>query len=90
MVVAAFKAIGIDLPRTTWDQVKTGQPIPIDANAIQPGDLIFTKDSEGRVNGHVGIASGNGKWISAPHTGATVHESNMPALSAITAIRRVL
>ena len=40
---------------------------------MRPGDLIAF-DSSDRVPGadHVGICTGNGQMIDAPHTGATV------------------
>ncbi|MEV0092091.1 NlpC/P60 family protein [Streptomyces sp. NPDC050738] len=68
---AAWKAAGIDLPRTTWDQVKVGKRI---ATAdLQPGDLVFFYDDIS----HVGIYIGGGKMIHAPHTGANVREESI-------------
>ncbi|GAA1356526.1 C40 family peptidase [Streptomyces beijiangensis] len=68
---AAWKAAGIDLPRTTWDQVKVGTRV---ATAdLQPGDLVFFYDDIS----HVGIYIGGGKMIHAPHTGANVREESI-------------
>ncbi|MFG3367905.1 NlpC/P60 family protein [Streptomyces sp. NPDC090032] len=63
---AAWKAAGISLPRTTWDQVKVGTTVTT-ANA-QPGDLVFFYDDIS----HVGIYIGDGKMIHAPKPGANV------------------
>lgn len=62
----AWKAAGISLPRTTWDQVEVGQRVSVD-NA-KPGDLVFFYDDIS----HVGIYIGNGEMIHAPKPGANV------------------
>ncbi|MFE4333647.1 NlpC/P60 family protein [Streptomyces sp. NPDC056831] len=68
---AAWKAAGVDLPRTTWDQVKTGTRI---ATAdLQPGDLVFFYDDIS----HVGIYKGDGMMIHAPKPGANVREESI-------------
>ena len=87
--MAAYATIGIILPHYAQDQAKMGTPVPIGPDSVQPGDLIFTKDSEGRINGHVGIAQNRNSWITAPHTGAVVHESAIPWQS-VTAVRRLV
>ncbi|MFE7119793.1 NlpC/P60 family protein [Streptomyces sp. NPDC057654] len=63
---AAWKAAGVDLPRTTWDQVKTGTRVATDD--LQPGDLVFFYDDIS----HVGMYIGDGKMIHAPKPGASV------------------
>lgn len=82
-----MKIVGIVLPHSSFDQAKMGQNVPIDPSQVRPGDLIFTKDSEGQVNGHVAIAENSTTWISAPKTGQTVHEAPIP-WNSVTAIRR--
>lgn len=62
----AWKAAGISLPRTTWDQVKVGTTVQT-ADA-KPGDLVFFYDDIS----HVGIYTGDGKMIHAPKPGANV------------------
>ncbi|WP_399928494.1 NlpC/P60 family protein [Streptomyces kanamyceticus] len=62
----AWKAVGIALPRTTWDQVKAGTTVKT-ADA-EPGDLVFFYDDIS----HVGIYIGGGKMIHAPKPGAKV------------------
>ncbi|MFI2616220.1 NlpC/P60 family protein [Streptomyces sp. NPDC018584] len=62
----AWKAAGITLPRTTWDQVKAGTTVKT-ADA-EPGDLVFFYDDIS----HVGIYIGGGKMIHAPKPGTKV------------------
>lgn len=77
---AAWRAAGVDLPRTTWDQVKAGQNV---ATAdLLPGDLVFFYDDIS----HVGIYIGDGKMIHAPKPGANVREESiyyMPIHSSV-------
>ena len=49
---------------------------PVSAEEAQPGDLVFFKNSAGKVH-HVGIYIGNGKMIHAPKTGDVVKISNV-------------
>ncbi|MFE9724766.1 NlpC/P60 family protein [Streptomyces sp. NPDC005794] len=68
---AAWKDAGVDLPRTTWDQVEVGTRV---ATAdLQPGDLVFFYDDIS----HVGIYKGDGMMIHAPKPGANVREESI-------------
>lgn len=77
-----FKQIGIDLGRTTWDQVTKGTAVT-KAN-IKPGDLVFYSSVQ-----HVGMYIGNDQWIEASHTGDFVKITTVP-WSSIGEIRRVI
>ncbi|MFE5487676.1 NlpC/P60 family protein [Streptomyces sp. NPDC056527] len=67
----AWKAAGVDLPRTTWDQVEVGTRV---ATAdLLPGDLVFFYDDIS----HVGLYIGGGKMIHAPKPGANVREESI-------------
>ncbi|MEV6394120.1 NlpC/P60 family protein [Streptomyces sp. NPDC051907] len=68
---AAWKAAGVDLPRTTWDQVKAGERVATED--LLPGDLVFFYDDIS----HVGIYIGDGKMIHAPKPGANVREESI-------------
>lgn len=68
---AAWRAAGVNLPRTTYDQVNVGTTVSL-ANA-QPGDLVFFYDDIS----HVGIYIGNGMMIHAPKPGAYVREESI-------------
>ncbi len=81
----AFRDVGIDLPRVTWDQMKQGTPVASMADA-KPGDLLFSFDG-----GHVSIYLGNGKAIDAPQPGDTIKVRDAwENDSNITTIRRIL
>jgi peptidoglycan DL-endopeptidase CwlO len=68
---ASWKAAGVSLPRTTYDQVNAGTTVSL-ADA-EPGDLIFFYDDIS----HVGIYIGNGMMIHAPKPGAYVREESI-------------
>jgi cell wall-associated NlpC family hydrolase len=68
---AAWKAAGVTLPRTTYDQVNAGTTVSL-ADA-RPGDLIFFYDDIS----HVGVYIGNGMMIHAPKPGAYVREESI-------------
>ncbi|MFF7261328.1 NlpC/P60 family protein [Streptomyces sp. NPDC008159] len=68
---AAWKAAGVDLPRTTYDQVNAGTTVSL--SAARPGDLIFFYDNIG----HVGLYIGNGMMIHAPKPGTYVREESI-------------
>ncbi|MFI0979954.1 NlpC/P60 family protein [Streptomyces sp. NPDC021093] len=68
---AAWRAAGVTLPRTTWDQVKVGTRIA--TKDLKPGDLVFFYDDIS----HVGIYKGNGMMIHAPKPNAKVREESI-------------
>ncbi|CAL9549490.1 NlpC/P60 family protein [Streptomyces sp. NPDC003642] len=68
---AAWKAAGVTLPRTTYDQVNAGTTVSL--AAAQPGDLVFFYDDVT----HVGIYIGNGMMIHAPKPGTYVREESI-------------
>ncbi|WP_040837211.1 C40 family peptidase [Nocardia brevicatena] len=59
---AAYRSAGISLPRTTYDQVHTGEPVAEDQ--LLPGDLLFYGTASD-VH-HVGIYLGGGQMVHAP------------------------
>lgn len=59
---AAYRAAGISIPRTTYDQVHTGTTVS--ENQLAPGDLLFYSTA-GDVH-HVGIYLGGGQMVHAP------------------------
>ncbi|WP_051023354.1 C40 family peptidase [Nocardia pneumoniae] len=60
---AAYRAAGITLPRTTYDQIHTGPRNP--ENQLAPGDLVFYGTADSNVH-HVGLYLGAGKMLHAP------------------------
>ncbi len=64
LVQWSYHQAGVQLGRTTYDQIDDGFAVP--RSQIQPGDLVFPHA------GHVQMAIGNGMVVEAPHAGATV------------------
>lgn len=85
LVQYVFAKQGINLPRTTYDQVKCG--MPVQPQNAQAGDLLFFGNPQ--APDHVGIYAGNGKMIQAPHTGGSVEVVGVD-LRGVAACRRVL
>ena len=78
LVQYCYKKVGVNLPRTTNDQVNCGKAVS--RSNIKIGDLVFTNSR------HVGLYTGNGRMIHAPKIGVPVKESN---ISSFYTARRV-
>lgn len=65
----AKQALGIVLPRTSFDQVHAGRVV--ERNDLQPGDLVFFNTLRAPFS-HVGIYVGDDRFIHAPSRGKTV------------------
>jgi len=65
LVMAAYRAAGVDVPRTSQAQWKWGPRVS--ANQVQPGDLVFFAGANGslRSPGHVGLIIGGGMMVEA-------------------------
>lgn len=83
LVQRAYRDIGIELPRVSYDQAKAGTKVDSIEQA-KPGDLV----AFGSPVDHIAIYVGDGKIIQAPHTGDVVKISDIKR--PITAIRRVV
>ncbi|WP_245642577.1 C40 family peptidase [Nonomuraea candida] len=64
---AAWRAAGVELPRTTYTQWSWGAARRVPLSAARPGDLLFSKGL-----GHMGLYAGDGKMVHAPQTGDVV------------------
>lgn len=80
---------GIDISRTTYDQVNEGKAVS--KSQLQPGDIVFFKGSGGSASapGHVGMYIGNGQYLHAPSTGDVVKISNLNSRSDYVCARRM-
>jgi cell wall-associated NlpC family hydrolase len=72
LTLTAYRAAGINLPRTSREQWYAGTHV--DLGALQPGDLLFwaTNLADPATIHHVALYIGNGQMIAAPHAGANV------------------
>ena len=69
LVMMAYWAAGIDIPRTSQQQWAAGPRVS--ASQVQPGDLVFFVGADGTPTspGHVGLVIGRGLMIEAYATG---------------------
>jgi soluble lytic murein transglycosylase-like protein len=83
LVQRAFKDLGIELPRSSWQQAKAGTKVDSLADA-KPGDILaFDSPVD-----HVAIYLGNNKMIAAPKPGD--HVKIQSVYESPTHIRRVV
>ncbi|MFC9748779.1 C40 family peptidase [Streptomyces niveus] len=82
LVMRAWEKAGVQLPRTTWDQVNAGKSTIRDN--LVPGDLIISNKG-----GHVSIYIGDGKVIHAPGSGKKVTTAPLPDRSDVVAYRHI-
>jgi cell wall-associated NlpC family hydrolase len=70
LTMTVYQLNGLDLPRTSLEQLDTGQPV--DRGRLSKGDLVFFQTlGDGKVS-HVGIYAGDGYFIHAPGKGKLI------------------
>ena len=79
-------AAGINLPRTTYDQVKVGQTVPLDK--LQAGDLVFWGSETAPY--HVAIYIGNNQYVNSATPDEGTILQNMSSYYYPTIAKRVL
>ncbi|CAL9296107.1 hypothetical protein SUDANB66_02583 [Streptomyces sp. SudanB66_2053] len=82
LVQAAFKQVGVDLPRVSQDQSMVGTDIPL--SQIQAGDILYWGGKGSAY--HVGVYIGNGQYLDAanPSKGVVIQDlSGYPASGAV-------
>jgi hypothetical protein len=72
----AYAKAGIQIPRTSEQQILASNGTAVDRKHLAAGDLVFFRDSSGDVH-HVGMSLGGDKFIAAPHTGDVVKISSL-------------
>jgi soluble lytic murein transglycosylase-like protein len=83
LVQRAYRDMGIELPRNSWQQAKAGTEVGSLADA-KPGDILAFDSPVG----HVAIYLGDNKMIAAPKPGD--HVKIQPVYETPTHIRRVV
>lgn len=88
LMQASYKAGGVRITRTTYDQVREGKAVNVDT--LKPGDLLFTRGTTA-VPEHVGMFIGGGLILQAPKTGDVIKMSTLADWRPdILAARRVV
>jgi cell wall-associated NlpC family hydrolase len=72
----AYAKVGIEIPRTSEQQILAENAQPVDRMRLLPGDLVFFRDASGDVH-HVGMSIGGDRFIHAPYTGAVVRVDSL-------------
>ena len=67
---------GLLLPRRSDEQAKAPGLMAVDKAELKPGDLVFFNTLK-RAFSHVGIYVGDGKFVHAPRSGASVRVEDM-------------
>ena len=75
LTMAVYRINGLDLPRSSRQQWKTGRPVK--RSQLERGDLVFFATSGGSRVSHVGIYTGNGKFLHAPRRGRKIEISSL-------------
>ncbi len=68
LVVYAAKSVGLNLPRTTQEQIQTGSPVT--REDVRAGDLVFMHLAAKEL--HVGVAVDHSAFVHAPSSGGRV------------------
>ncbi|AHH15567.1 C40 family peptidase [Nocardia nova] len=80
LVQWAYRQAGIDLPRTSYDQLAAGTPVDLDA--LRPGDLVSFYGG-----GHSALYAGDGSVVHAAGNGSGVVRSPLSQMP-VTGARR--
>jgi cell wall-associated NlpC family hydrolase len=78
LMLRAFQAAGIDLPRVSREQFDSGGHVPV--QQAQPGDLLFyaTDPNDPATIHHVMLYMGDGQMVEAPYSGESVRVRPVP------------
>ena len=76
LVMMAYRAAGVFIPRTSQQQWVWGPQVP--ASQVEPGDLVFFAGADGTITspGHVGLVIGPDKMVEAYATGFPIRISS--------------
>ena len=69
LALYVHERFGLTIPRTAREQQRAARPVPL--GELAPGDLVFFHIHKRRVD-HVGIYTGDGRFVHAPRAGGAV------------------
>ena len=69
LALYVHERFGLTIPRTAREQQRAARPVPL--GELEPGDLVFFHIHRRRVD-HVGIYTGDGRFVHAPRAGGAV------------------
>jgi hypothetical protein len=72
---AVYQLNGLNLPRSSKIQYQAGEPVK--QSQLSPGDLVFFATSGGGTVSHVGIYTGQNKFIHAPGRGKRIRTDRL-------------
>jgi hypothetical protein len=75
LTMTVYQLNGLDLPRTSRQQWRVGTAVV--RNELLRGDLVFFATAGGRRVSHVGIYTGENKFIHAPGKGKTIQLTSL-------------
>ncbi len=75
LTMTVYRLNGLDLPRNSRSQFMAGTPVP--KEALRMGDLVFFSTARRNRVTHVGVYTGQGKFIHAPGRGKRIRTSSL-------------
>ena len=74
LALYVHERVGLSIPRTAAEQQHAARPVPL--AQILPGDLVFFRIRKRGID-HVGIYTGAGHFVHAPHAGVSVSSADL-------------
>jgi peptidoglycan DL-endopeptidase RipA len=87
LMLYAYNAAGVALPRVSRNQFDAGRKVPV--SDLRAGDMVFFKNGNNPIH-HVAMYIGNGKMVEAPYTGADVRVVPLRTRGLLPQATRVL
>lgn len=87
----AYRQNGLNVPRITVDQARTGRSVP--KNLARPGDIVVFRTAQSPRGLHTGIYAGGNAFIHSPRRGERVRMESMNIpywRSKLISVRRVV
>jgi cell wall-associated NlpC family hydrolase len=75
LTMTVYQLNGLNLPRQSIKQFESGSAV--DRDHLQKGDLVFFKINSDNKISHVGIYTGDGRFIHAPSPGKKIREESL-------------